>query len=215
MDAVRKAIRDGIRAKGESDRSLSLKIGKGEGYIHDFLTGRAKTMPLDIKVAVAKELGMPASKLAANAHEAQVLSPYDGINLHAFQEDAEAYSPGPASILTHLARQPNTMLVRVKTNVLECHPMRIRPGHVLAFDISQAAVDGIDQVDPEKAIVVCQLYDRADMTKAETILLRQYIRPGLLITNRKTGNEAYSLRDAALPFEPRIKGVFRSLHWEA
>jgi hypothetical protein len=211
MADARKAIRDGIRAKGTSDRALSLAVGKGEGYIHDFLTGRAKTLPLDIKIAIARELAMPASKLAANDHEAAVLGRYDGIDLQAFQEDAEPYDPGPRSILT---RQPNIALLKVKTNVLECHPLRIRAGYVMSFDMSAEAVAAIDQLDPDRAIVVCQIYDKHDLLKAETII-RQYVRPGLLITNRRTGNEAYRLDDPALPFEPRIKGVFRSLHWEA
>jgi hypothetical protein len=208
---VRKIIRDAMRTRGVSDRALSLKIGKGEGYIHDFLQGRAKNLPLDMKVAIAGVLDMPASKLAANAHEQQVLSRYDGISLQVFQEDAEPYTPPPGSIIKP---QPNIMLLRLKTNVLELHPRGFKIGQVLGFNISRAAIDSITTLDPERAIVVCQIYDKADLLKAETVI-RQYIRPGLLVTNRRTGNEAYSLDDPALPFEPRIKGVFEFQFWDA
>lgn len=203
MKDVRETIRNRLKGIGETARSVSLKISKGPGYLHDFLEGRQKDLRLDILIPLARELRMDVKDLAT-PHQLQQLRVYR-IDPSAFEEDAEPYELPHGSLLV---AQPAICYVKMTSNVLELHPLRIAIGDILAFNLGQQAVDGIDLEDPSKfPIVLGQLYDKADRLKAKTVV-RQYLRPGLLITNRSTANEIFRIFDDALPFEVRIKGVF-------
>jgi hypothetical protein len=203
MKDVRETIRKRLREIGETERSVSLKIGMNGGYLNDFLKGKQKELRLPIIIPLARELRMDVKDLATQ-HQLQQLRVYQ-IDPGSFEEDAEPYEPASGSLLV---KKPAIGYVRMTSNVLEQHPLRISIGDILGFDMSPQAVENIDRDDPAKfPIVLAQLYDRADPMKATTVV-RQYLRPGLLLTNRESGNEVFSLQDKNLPFEPRIKGVF-------
>jgi hypothetical protein len=176
---------------------LSRLLKKNPAYIQQYVSGKQKSLPLDVKVRIARILRMSIEDLEVNSHELQQLKLYR-IEPGAFEEDAEPYDP-PQPIL----HRQNISYVKITSNALERHPLHIVPGDVLAFDISQAALEALR---PEQ-IVLVQLYDKADMLKATTVV-REFLRPDLLATNRRTANELFSMSDDALPFEARIKGVF-------
>jgi hypothetical protein len=179
-------------------QGLSRLLKKNPAYIQQFISGKQKTLPLDIKVRIARILRMSIEDLDVNAHDLQQLRLYR-IEPGAFEEDAEPYDP-PNSVL---AANKSIGYVKMTSDVLSRHPLRITVGDVLAFDMSQQAVDNVRS----EQIVLVQLYDKEDTLKARTVV-REFIRPRMLITNREEANEAFSIDDARLPFEARIKGVF-------
>lgn len=203
---ARKAIQDRLAEIDETMEWLSERLGRNKAYIQQFMSGKQQRLPLDVKLRVAGILQMAIEELDVSGHELQQLRLYR-IEPDAFEEDAEPYQPARGSVLS---AQPAIGYVKMTSNVLERHPLRIAIGDILAFDMSQQAVDNVRS----EQIVLLQLYDKGDMLKARTAV-REYVRPGLLVTNRETANEVFSLNDQALPFEPRIKGVFKGLHREA
>lgn len=200
MDKIREALRARIRELDITDSEASRRIGQHRGYVHEFMTGKQESLPYDVKLKIAEELKMPLSALGLSNLSGGALVVTD----LGFSDDAEAYIPPPGSILAHTEA---IGYYRILSNVLENHPLRISHGDVLAFDMSQRAVEG---VQTEK-IVIVQCYDPDPQVRKAHTIVREYIRPGLLITNRAKNNEIISLDDPSLPFEPVIKGVFRGL----
>lgn len=113
-------------------------------------------------------------------------------------EDAAPYTSGdPAVSPTALAMRGLAHFV-VKTNVVEL--AGIPAGTVVLLDMSPAAVEAVKTGD----VVVAQVYDPDALDRATTVV-RQFVAPALLVTNRRGANSAFSLDDAA--FDAAIKGV--------
>ena len=188
------------RRLDELDRSmkwLSEELGRNPAYIQQFIERHSpKDLRLEMKLRIAELLDLELAELGVADYD--VRQRPSGLN-----EDAEPYTPPPASLLT---RQPSIGYFRVSSDALARHPLRIQKGDILAFDMSP---DAVADVRTEQ-IVVAQLYDKKELLEARTVV-REYVRPGLLITNRDSDNEIITLGDENAPYEAHIKGVFKSL----
>lgn len=182
---------------------LSQRLGKNHAYIQQYVDrGSPRELDLEMKIKIAEALAMPLHELGVTEYDIRQRSNSSDPK-GVLEEDATAYVPPPGSILT---AHPTIGYMKMTSNVLESHPLRIVAGDVLAFNMSPAAVESVRS----EQIVLLQLYDKSDMLKARTAI-REYIRPGLCVTNRTTDNEIFALGDPGLPFEPVIKGVFQNL----
>lgn len=118
-------------------------------------------------------------------------------------EDAERYTPEPNSLLGHaLKRQEHAFAYVVKTGVLDQCGVSI--GDILIVDISSEAVEAIKPLQ----IVVAQVYDPDPNILTAKTVIRQFVPPGLLITNSRSENEKPLIRDE----EAIIKGVVTETH---
>lgn len=203
-DAVRDSIRAGLAENKRSKRWLSLQLGQNHAYIQQFLErGTPDELDLQDVVAIARLLNMPLRRFGVDEVD---LKP-NGVASTApvgLAEDAAEYHPPAGSILL---TGDNISYYRMTSDALETHPLRIVAGDIIAFDLSAAAVE---QVKSE-AVVLLRCYDPDPNVLAAKTIVREFIRPSLVTTNRARANEAFSLDDPALPFEPNIVGVLRNV----
>lgn len=115
-----------------------------------------------------------------------------------FRDEAAVYLSPTAEHLLRPLRGRALAFMTVSTDSLL--NLGIKPGDVKLFDLSPEAVNGVTTGD----VVVAQLYDSKELLVAKTVI-RQFIAPGLLTTNRPTTNVAFTLINAN--FEAVIKGV--------
>lgn len=204
MDEIRARLSKRIAEKhkpGEiSARALSLRLGKKDGYISDFLRGDSDTLHYEDRVKLAKWLDMPMRDLGIGeiATVADTPAPPAGL-----REDATPFTPPDSH---YLARSQHIAYFTMRTRALDQHPERIRPGTLLAFDLNKVRPSEI----PSGTIVIVQLYDKRDLATSHGTIIRQFIAPNKLVTNSSEANEIISLDDASLPFEPVIKGALIS-----
>lgn len=130
--------------------------------------------------------------------------PLQSIPSAGFEDDAEAYDPGPDS---HRRLRPHMAYFRMKNRALDQHPERILPGRLLMFDINKVRPHDLKTGD----IVVVQLCDRAELTRSHGTVIRQFIAPNKIVTNSSDFNEILSIDDEDLPFIPVIKGRYISI----
>jgi len=183
---------------GTNPSRLSAQLGKNRAYMHQFLKGDQKELPYEMKLKIAEILQMEIEELGVRPIAAQRPERGD------LEEDAAPFIPPQ----NHwLARSPNIGFFRMKSRALDQHPERIMPGHLLAFDLGKTNAAEI----PSGSIVVVQLYDRRNLTKSHSTIIRQFIVPNKLITNSSDHNEIISLDDPSLPYEPVIKGTLVSV----
>lgn len=201
MDEIRERIEKRLVELGKSQSWLSVSLGRNRSYVFQYLY---ESRPRDIddatKRKIAELLEMPERELGLTPYIQQPpvhLAP-------GFEDDAEAYVPGPDS---YLRSRPHIAYFRQKNRSLDQHPERLVPGKIVAFDINKTKPSEI----PSGSIVVVQLYDRAVLTKSHGTIIRQFIAPNKLITNSSQFNEIISLDDDRMPFEPVIKGTFVSV----
>lgn len=201
MDKIREAIRSRIRELGMSDSAVSRAIGQHRGYIHEFLSGKQATIPHDVRINIAETLTMPLSSLGISNVTGHTAGSRRSGGL---DEDAVPYT---VPVGSDLVRNDTLAYYVMTSDALEHHHLRIAHGDILVFDLSQKAVD---EVSTEK-IVIAQCYPRETEALTARTIVREYVRPGLLITNRRSGNEIISMNDPELDFEVHIKGVFKRL----
>ncbi len=183
---------------GKDLKWLSIEMGQNETYFSQFVRrGSPKDLTMEQKLKVADVLGIPDEALGVEGIvRARKNSVTPGLG-----DEAVPYSPAHG-IVTELHRAQ----FRMVGNALENHPLRIMDGDILTFDMT---ADAVNRLQSEQ-IVVAQLYSRSELLEGRTII-RQFVRPGLLITNRTADNEILSLNDTSSPFEAHIKGVFRKM----
>lgn len=199
MTDARETIIRRLREKNRSMKWLSAQLGRNPAYIQQFVErGSPKDLSLEMKVKIAEILDLSLQDLGAEGYDVRPRPKVEGLN-----EDATPYEPPATSLL---ARHPTIGYYRVTSDVLSNHPLRIQPGDIVAFDLSPEAVANVKT----EQIVIAQLYDKEDLLKARTVV-REYVRPGLLVTNRETDNEVITIGDPGAPFEAHIKGVFKTL----
>ncbi len=204
MIDVREKIRARLAEKKRSMEWLSSQLGKNPTYIQQFLERRSpRDLRLELKIKTSELLDMPLTELGVSDYRVQKNGPATR-TAGKFGEDAEPYVPPRSSILTI---SETIGYFRMMSNALETHPLGIQPGDVLAFDLSTAAIDNLRN----EQIVILQCYHPDPQVLAAKTLVREFVRPSLLLTNRAQDNEAFSLDDASLPFEPHIKGVLRNV----
>lgn len=189
-----------MEALGLSKRQLSLKLRKGQTYIHDYLVDETpRDLPYELKLLVAEILGMSLRELGIAAIADEPRSRRQGMA----ESDAEPWTPPPGHFLSST---PHIAYFKQSTRSLDQHARQIMPGQVLAFDLNR--VDPADIRDGE--IVVVQKYDKHELTRGLGTIIRQFVPPNKLITNSSEVNEILSIDDATLPFELVIKGVYLS-----
>jgi len=183
---------------GKDLKWLSRELGQNETYFSQFVRrGSPRDLTMEQKLKVADVLEIPAEALGVEG----ILRVKKNSVVRGLSDEAVPYT-GSGSGVVELHRAKFTMM----SDALENHPLRIMPGDILTFDMSAEA---INNVQSEK-IVVAQRYSKKELLDGRTII-RQFVRPGLLITNRASDNEIISLSDASSPYETHIKGVFRKL----
>lgn len=205
MEDPREAIMDGLKRKGRSMSWLSQQFGKNRAYIQQFIErGTPHELDLQQNLQVSELLDIPLKALGVPDVDIRRLG-LNGPKGHTggFNDDAAHYEPPPGSILS---RDPVIDYWVMKSDCLINHPLRIQQGDILVFDLSAAAIEAVKS----EQIVLVQCYDKNDFIRAQT-LIREFIRPNLITTNRDTNNEIFNLDDNSLPFEPHVRGVFRNL----
>lgn len=199
MTDARETIIRRLKEKNRSMKWLSTQLGRNPAYIQQFVErGSPKDLSLEMKVRISELLDITLQELGEEGYDIRPRPKIEGLD-----EDARPYEPPPSSLLT---RHPAIGYYQMTSDVLSRHPLRIQSGDILAFDLSPEAVENVRT----EQIVIAQLYDKEELLKARTVV-REYVRPGLLVTNRETDNEVITIGDPGAPFEAHIKGVFKTL----
>lgn len=200
MDKIREELRAHIKALNISESEASRRIGQHRGYVHEFLSGKQATLPYEVKLAFHEKLAMPLSKLGiTNLGSGNLAQTPPGM-----ADDAVLYT-GPRS--HDFAGEEAISEYIMMSDALENHPLRIAQGDRLIFDLSPAAVSNL----PSEKIVIAQCYPLDTQVMSAKTIVREFIRPSLLVTNRRSQNEIISLSDPNAEFEVVIKGTFRRL----
>lgn len=194
---TRKVIVSRLAQIGRDMKWLSQQLGQNETYISQFVRrGAPRDLSMEQKLKVADVLEIPDEMLGI---EGIVRAKKNSV-VAGLSDEAVPYTPSHGVVELHRAK------FRMMSNALENHPLRIMTGDILTFDMSKEAVNNVQS----EQIVVAQLYGKSELLDGRTII-RQFVRPGLLITNRSTDNEIISLHDDRSPYEAHIKGVFRKM----
>ncbi len=96
---------------------------------------------------------------------------------------------------------PGLLLYRCQASSLENHRLNVMPGDLLVVD---TRVTEREQLATEDAVVV-ELYDK-EHERVQVSVLRQFIKPNLLMTNCKGANSIINLDDDSRPFDHIVKG---------
>lgn len=200
MNEIRQRIIERLNELGLTQSWLSTQLNRNLGYIHDYIGGRPEDLPYEIKIKVAHLLKLPPRELGVEPIVPQAPKPFGG----GMCDDAVPYEPPTQHFL---ARSPHIAYFRMTTLALDQHPERIKPGHLLAFDLNTVHPDTIDT----GRIVIAQLFDKKELTKTHGTVIRQFVAPNKLITNSSENNEIISLDDPSLPYEAVIKWALISV----
>lgn len=114
--------------------------------------------------------------------------------LQDFQDDAVEYISEAEDHLVRAMRRRNLVPWTIRSNSLE--NLGIAQGQVRTFDMSQKAVDSVETGD----VVIARLYERGNHSEVRTVI-RQFVAPGMLVTNQKVTNLAVTLD------HPNIEGA--------
>lgn len=105
---------------------------------------------------------------------------------------------GALSDTARMISAKNLFFYDVKSDALK--NLGITPGEKVLIDMGADAIAGVTTGD----IVLVQVYSATQLAQGHT-LLRQYIAPGILTTNRPRANVSFALEEDE--FEAHIKGV--------
>lgn len=123
-----------------------------------------------------------------------------------FVDETEPYVPETADLVAPLASR-KLYYFRVMTDSVSL--AGAKRGGIVLFDGSKGALDGLQTGD----IVHLRVYPRARTTNAKAdpkkgiSLIRQFVAPGLYVTNRKGANTAFADTDAGIDFQISVCGV--------
>jgi len=171
QDALRRFIRERLREMRFSESRVSTQLGRHRGYLHEYLVGKQKHLPLEERVKLAIILQADPTHLGAGHGQA----------LPGFTEsDMTPYEPHQNDPFAALIG-PNRYLWTAGSDV--CDNIGIRPGHLLVVDDSQSAMDALRPLRPVQVA-----YHPPGEPGRAVRLLRQYVPPRLLITNSSKGN---------------------------
>lgn len=170
---------------GLTIEQLAAKVGISQPYLTRIESGGRR-----LSVQLAEQIAM-----ALNSHVTDVLGVQGGQIAAGLAEEAEAYTPQAGDDIALRARD-NVVPWLVKSTSLDA--VGIEPGMIVLVDVGTDAVENIKPLQ----FAVVQAYEAGSL-KATTVL-RQFVPPGLLITNSRTAN--------AVPFNTEtddvaIKGV--------
>lgn len=120
------------------------------------------------------------------------------VTIAELSEEAVPYDPPETRNVSGALARRNLVFWRIDCNSLE--QLGIEAGAVRLFDMNADAVEHVQTGD----VVVVQCVDLRRAGKART-LVRQFVAPNLLVTNRRSGNSVVTLVNDA--FEAHIRGV--------
>jgi hypothetical protein len=209
-DTVRHIIKDTLEelhrktggAEG-SQRWLSLKLKRSHSYIQQYLQyGKPQDLDFDEKLKIHNILGIPLRDLGIVLPDDAEPSP--AATSLGLTHDAEPFHYAEGSSLTPA---PHISFYRALTGALDEHRLIIRPGDIILVDTSDAAL-AAHLVEGDAYLV--KLFDKRNQLTATTVI-RQYVKPHMLITNSTQNNSALSMEDGSLPFEPIIEGKIVSV----
>ena len=180
-------IRELREARGLSAADLAEKVGTSQPQITRLERGERR-LTVDWMQRIAKALDCQPSDLMATATLAE------------FQEEITPYDPPPlfASSTRALASKGLGYFTIKADSVSQ---LGIAPGDIVLIDMSQKAVDGVKTGD----VVIAQLYHPDPQVMQARTVVRQFIAPNLLVTNRPSNNLVVTMVNEA--FEAHIKGV--------
>lgn len=171
---TRNRLREWRKKRGLSQVQLAARADIDPSYVQRIESGsRGLSLPLAEQLAKILEVSVP---------ELLGLSTDEGQPRHGFAEDVEAYTPKPNEVVSLPKGRRNIEDFVVKTNALDA--LGIMPGDIVTMDLNADAVEPLKPL----AIVIAQVYDPNELTKATTVL-RQFVPPALLITNSLRTNE--------------------------
>lgn len=188
-------------ARGWSLRHLADEVNSTTSTIRRLEQGEVELVhPLVLQIA--EKLGVPWPDLTGIAYPAPVADQSPPGMPAGLAESAAPFTPPPTHDLARLTLGPTDALFQARSDDLD--NLNIYAGDVLIVDIGTDAVQKAADLD----IVVAQIYDDIELTKATTVI-RQYIEPSLLITNSSGANgPPLDMRRA----DVHIKGVVKARH---
>lgn len=175
---------------------LAEKAGISHPYLVRIEGGKRRlSVPIAERLAAALEedvgtiLGLEGNSVAGNTSSTAGL-----------REDAEPYVAHAGEFAPSVGRRGDNMIRwRITSNALD--KAGIKAGAIVFVDISAEAVESVQPLD----CVIAQVYTGDTFGPAKTIV-RQFVPPGLLITNSSERNELPLDLDRG---EAYIKGVIR------
>jgi transcriptional regulator with XRE-family HTH domain len=179
-------IRELREARGLSQAALAAKVGTTQPTI-DRLEKGDRRLTEDWMRKIADALAVSPADL--------ILAP----TVTEFREEATAYRPPEMEhLLAQLDMAGKVFMTITSDSVLN---LGIKPGDVRLFDASQTATDAVRTGD----VVIAQLYHPEPNVLEAVSVVRQFIAPGLLVTNRPGPNMAFEMVNPN--FEAAIKMV--------
>jgi transcriptional regulator with XRE-family HTH domain len=190
------------RKEGLSLRELSRRLGRNDSYLQQFLAGKKSPRKLahDDKLALHAMIGIPLEQLGLGP-ASLVPSPAPGALSAA--DDVEPYEPPTraAAVIVPGSGRP----FRVRRDVLGRHPLGLKVGDVVIVSSDEISLQTLRS---EQIVLV-------EMPPGETspprLLLREFVRPALAVTNRAGPNEAFNIDEPSGDERARIVGVVRSM----
>lgn len=174
-------IREIRKRRGLTGKELADKVGTDQVNISRLENGKRKlTEEWMRRIAKALEV-TPADLITAPL-------------LQDFQDDAAEYESEAEAHLLRAMKQRNLVPWIIRSNCLE--NLGIMEGQVRTFDLSQEAVENV----ATGSVVLARLYERGNRNEVRTVI-RQFVAPGLLVTNQKVTNLAVTLD------HPNVEGI--------
>lgn len=179
-------IRPLRKLRGLSASDLAEKVGTSQVQISRLERGE-RNLTVEWMIRISKALDcMPEDLLGP-------------IALAQFEESAEPYLSDNDQVSQALSDLNKFLYV---TNSTALESIGIAPDQPILFDMSAAACEDLRTGD----IVLIQLMDRDGSMHAKS-LIRQFIAPDMLTTNRRGRNFSFHLSEES--FTTQIKGVHR------
>lgn len=178
-------IREIRQKRGLSVAELASRVGTSQPQLTRLETGQRR-LTEDWLRRLAKALDVEPAELIASVTIAEL------------SEEAVPYEPPETKAVTGALARRNLVFWRIESDSLE--QLEIRTGAIRLFDMNAAAVGAVQTGD----VVIVQCEDVRRPGRART-LVRQFVAPNLLVTNRRSGNSVVTLLNDA--FEGHIRGV--------
>tara|TARA_R110000868_G_scaffold936_4_gene7153 strand:+ start:1925 stop:2482 length:558 start_codon:yes stop_codon:yes gene_type:complete len=170
-----------------SAADLAEKTGTSQPQITRLERGERR-LTVDWMQRLAKALGCQPSDL------------FNAATLAEFNEEATPYvQEGPFAATARALASKGLAYYTIASDSVE--QLGIAPGTIVLIDMTQAAVDAVKTGD----VVIAQLYNADPNVLQARTVVRQFIAPNLLVTNRVSNNMVVTMVNDM--FEAHIKGV--------
>ena len=179
-------IKELREARGLSAADLAEMVGTSQPQITRLERG-VRRLTVEWMTRIARALDCRPMDLIASATMAEIAT------------EAARYSPADVASSSKALAAKGLAYYRVTSDSVE--QTGIAAGDVVLIDMSEAAVDAVKTGD----IVIAELQDLDSRSSKARTVVRQFIAPNLLTTNRRANNIVVSMINEA--FEARIRGV--------